>query len=254
MLIWLAGAQWMQVSLRHASVYSGATLLACLLGLVLIGVRKKLVFLPLWSVSTWVQVHLYTGLFACVVFVVHVPAIVASGWFEGPLSLLFILVSSSGVYGVYISRTAPKRLTNVSVQPRFDRIGWHRDQVLIAARKTLSDLSDSEDQNVLESFYDRALNPYFSSPVTFAYLVVPNSTARRRLLSGLTELSRYFDKEVQAASNRLASLVRHRDDLNYQYAIQLRLRIWLVVHAALSGVLVIWSLVHAYIAIAMLGA
>ena len=252
-VIWLAGAQWIRISLGSLAIYSGASLLACLVGLMLIGLRKRLVMLPLWSVSTWVQVHIYTGLFACIVYAIHVPAIVASGRFEGPLSCLFIVVAASGFYGVYISRVVPKRITNVSIQPRFDRIPWHRDQIANAAETSLSELAETSDLAVLKLFFEKSLRPYFSSSLSVRYLLNPSSAHRRRLLSELNDLDRYFDAGVLTLSKRLAALVRHRDDLDYQHAMQFRLRGWVLIHAGLSSVLVIWSLAHAFIALGMLG-
>ncbi|MGV3484168.1 MAG: hypothetical protein ACO1RT_07110 [Planctomycetaceae bacterium] len=251
--VWLTGARWIQVRLGHTSAYSGATLLTCLIGLSLIGMRKRLVMLPLWSVSTWVQIHIYTALFACVAFWVHVPAVIGNGWFEGALSWLFLLVAASGLYGVVISRLAPKRLTAVSIQPRFDRIAWHRDQIMVAADAALLELDESSDRSVLESHFQQRLKPYFQSSLSLRYLAHPTSTRRRRLLADLAELDRYLDGSVLAASKQLAALIRHRDDLDYQHAIQLRLRAWVMVHGSLSGVLLLWSLAHAYLAIGMLG-
>lgn len=253
LMIWLAGARWIQIKLGHTAIYSGATLLSCLVGLSLVGARKRLVMLPLWSVSTWVQIHIYTGLFACVVFAVHVPAIFADGWFEGPLSWLFVIVAASGFYGVMISRTAPKRLTAVSVQPRFDRIAWHRDQLARAAEETHSELKELIDGRVLQTFYQQRLRPYFQSTWSLQYLVYPTGARRRDLLTSLAELDRYLEGTSLAASKRLAALIRHRDDLDYQHAIQLRLRTWVIIHGSLSSVLLLWSLLHAYVAIGMLG-
>ena len=253
LIAWLAGAHWIRISLGHPAIYSGVTLLICLGGLMLIGLRKRLVILPLWSVSTWVQVHIYTGLFACVVFIAHVPSIIASGKLEGPLSWLFVAVAASGFYGVFVSRTAPKRLTAVSIQPRYDRISWHRDQIAIAANKAISELMDTPDRLVLKSFYNQALSSYFASSYSIGYFIYPSSTRRRRLLSALSALDRYLDANVLAASKRLAALIRHRDDLDYQHAIQFRLRAWIVIHGGLSSGLMIWSVIHAFVAIGMRG-
>lgn len=253
LLVWLAGAHWIRISLGHPAIYSGATLLLCLVGLMLLGLRKRLIVLPLWSVKTWVQVHIYTGLFACAAFVVHVPAIIATGRLEGPLSWLFIIVSLSGFYGLYISRTAPKRLTAVTMEPRYDRISWHRDQIALAAQKTVSELGDSPDRAVLQSLYSAALQPYFNSTLPLRYLLFPSMVRRRRLIHAVVENHRYLDQMVLAAANRLSSLLRQRDDLDYQHAIQFRLRAWVTVHSAMASLLVIWSTVHAYVAIGMLG-
>jgi hypothetical protein len=252
-LVWLAGAHAIRISLGHPAIYSGTTLLFCLFTLMLLGLRKRLIVLPLWPVKTWVQIHIYTGLFACAAFVVHVPAIFASGRLEGPLSWLFILVSLSGFYGVYISRSAPKRLSSVSIEPRYDRIPWHRDQIALAAQKTIAELKDSPDREILRSLYTNALKPYFDSPLPLRYLLHPSSMRRRRLIQTVVENHRYLDQSVLAAANRLSSLVRHRDDLDFQHAIQFRLRTWVTFHSAIASLLMVWSLVHAYLAIGMLG-
>jgi hypothetical protein len=252
-LVWLAGAQAIRNSLGHPAIYSGATLLFCLLALMMLGLRKRLIVLPLWPVKTWVQIHIYMGLFACAAFVVHVPTLFASGRLEAPLSWLFIVVSLSGFYGLYISRSAPKRLSSASIEPRYDRIPWHRDQIALAAQKTVAELADSPDREILRALYVKALEPYFNSSLPLRYLLHPSSIRRRRLIQAVVENHRYLDQSVLAAANRLSSLVRHRDDLDFQHAIQFRLRTWVTFHSAIASLLIVWSLVHAYLAIGMLG-
>ncbi len=52
-----------KVALYHVNFLSGWTLLVLMLFLTLFNVRKKLPFIPLLSASTWLQCHLYLGLF-----------------------------------------------------------------------------------------------------------------------------------------------------------------------------------------------
>ncbi len=239
--------------LGNASLFSGSVLLACLFMLVAIGVRRRLMMLPLWSVSTWLQIHLYTGVFACAVFVVHAPRIIANGWFEGILSWLFIGVSASGIYGIFASRTIPKRLTAVPTQPRYDRIDWYRDQY----RRAASDVHDSLSRNfggdVLADFYSRELQPFFESGLPLSFRIQPNPRRRRALLAELGDLKRYLSGDVLEAANRFSAMIRHRDELDYHHGLQWKLRSWVIVHAAISLVLVAWSVIHAGFAFVMLG-
>lgn len=238
-------ADWLlHQRLGHASFLSGGVLLGCLVLLILVAVRKRLVMLPLWSVSTWVQIHIYTGLFALVAYALHVPRIIATGVFEGCLSLLFLSVSASGLYGLFVSRTAPRKLTAVGGEYRFDRIGWHRHQLAARAADVLAGLDASLSSPVLFAFYRDALQPYFSARPPLGYLAVPSGARRRRLLSGLGELNRYLSTDTRGASGQLAALVRTRDELDFHYALQLRLRLWVAVHSMLSIALLSWSLVH----------
>ena len=71
---------------------------------------------------------------------------------------------------------------------------------------------------------------------------------RRRLLSGLKDLDRYLETEDRITAGQFATLVQHKDQLDYQFAMQLRLRIWLVVHGVLSIVLLAGAIYHAVVA------
>ncbi len=234
--------------LSHASFFTGGCVLGCLFVLVLLGVRKRLPVLPLGSAATWTQIHIYVGVFAVGVYVMHVPAIIAKGTFECGLSLAFLAVSISGVYGVWASRTLPKRLTAVEGQHRFDRVAWHRTQIANTAQTLLADLHDASGMRVLGSFYKSYLNPFFGSSPSLAYVCFPSGTRKRRLLSGLKELDRYLEDDSRQAAGRFAALVRRRDDLDYQFALQLRLRLWVVFHSILSIALVAAAIVHAVLA------
>jgi hypothetical protein len=232
---------------------TGFTLLSCLLLLVLLGVRRRLPVLPLGSARVWTQCHLYLGIFATAIYVMHVPALIADGRFESLLSMLFLATSLSGFYGIYVSRVLPKKLTAVEGQPRFDRVRWHRHQIAEAAGGILAGISESSAHEVLESFYDRMLKPFFQRRPSPGYVLAPNGVRRRKLLGELKGLHRYLERDGQRAAGQFAALVRRRDDLDYQYALQLRLRCWVVFHSIVSVLLVIAAIVHALIAIRFIG-
>jgi hypothetical protein len=250
-LVWLIA--WIQEArLAHASVFTGSTVLGSLVLLALLGVRRRIPVLHLGSVSTWTQIHIYTGLFAAGVYVIHVPAIIAGGVFECGLSIMFVLVSISGVYGVYASRTLPRRLTAVGESYRFDRVDWHRSQIARSAEELLEELKEQSGVHVLGRFYHSFLAPFFHSRPTMAYVLAPNGVRRQRLISGLTELDRYLEADSRSTAGRLAALVRRRDDLDYQFALQLRLRTWLVVHSVFSVILIVGAALHAITALRFL--
>lgn len=246
--LWIAS--WLvNQRLGHASILTGATTLACLFLLLLIGLRRRIPVLPLWSMTTWVQVHIYVGLFAVAAYVLHVPTLIADGTFEGGLSLLFVAVAASGFYGVYVSRTAPKRLTAIKGDYRYEQIGWHRTRIAELGEDLIAQLSSSPAASVLAQFYGETLQPFFGAPPGIAYVAVPSGGRKRKLLSRLSELDRYFEAETRETAGQFAALVRMRDDLDYHYALQFRLRAWLVVHSMLSVGLVVWACAHALLAL-----
>ncbi|TWT87805.1 hypothetical protein [Neorhodopirellula pilleata] len=242
----------------HRGVMTGWTLMACLVMLTTIGVRRRVPGLRLGTMSTWTQVHIYTGLFSIGMFLLHTPTIwrgrfIADGYFEGSLSTLFWFVSGSGIYGLIASRRLPVRLSTVGEQIRFDQIQWRRHQIADLATEEISELKSFAAITVLGEFHENYLNRFFQRPPTLAYLVFPNSVRRRRMMAGLLELNRYLDEEGKIASGRLAGLVRHRDDLDYQYALQLRLRMWVWVHATASIALLVMAIIHGILALRFLG-
>ncbi|MCA9139131.1 MAG: hypothetical protein KDB00_20300 [Planctomycetales bacterium] len=233
--------------------FTGFTLLAGLVILALLGARRRLPMLPLGKVSTWTQIHLYVGFFTTAIYIMHVPAIVAGGMFEAFLSLVFLMVTASGFYGLYASRTLPKKLTAVETQHRFDRLDWGRNQIAAMAEQTYSELTEPSAREVLQTFYQRALSPFFISRPSLAYVIVPSGTRRRKLLGDLKELDRYLESDGRRVAGKLAALVRRRDDLDYQFALQLRLRCWVVFHSILSIVLLAAALIHMLIALRFAG-
>lgn len=244
MLLLFAGAWLTDAMLAHRAVFTGWTLLALVLLLAMLGVRKKLVMWPLLSTATWVRVHFFSGLFCVFAFLCHVPAGIADGAFEGSLSLLFWIVAGSGLYGAYITRVAPRRLRAIPGEYRYDRIPWHRNALASAARELIEELESSPDQPILRTFYDERLARYFAAGAKPAFLVRPSGSRRRQLLAELTELHRYFSPELRQQCGRLAALIRARDDLDFHHALQLRLRLWLAVHGGLTSSLVIAIAAH----------
>lgn len=248
---WLARREASRLGMP--SYLTGFTCLAGLVLLILLGVRRRTPFWPLGSVSTWTQIHLYVGIFTTAIYVMHVPVLVAGGVFEAFLSIVFLMVTLSGFYGLYASRTLPKKLTAVEGQHRFDRIGWGRDQIAIAANKLYSQMTEPSAKQVLETFYQQVLAPFFGSRPSLAYVIAPSGHRRRRLLGDLKELDRYLEQEGRRAAGQFAALVRRRDDLDYQFALQLRLRCWVVFHSLLSIVLLAASLIHMMIVLRFVG-
>lgn len=257
-LITAALALWASVwlvdqSLGHKAFLSGGVLFGCLLLLMLLGLRRRLPMLPLGKMSTWVQIHIYTGGFAMVAFLLHVPHVLADGYLEGSLSWLFLGVSASGLYGLYVSRTVPQRLTAVPGNYRFEQLGWHRKKLAELADAMLGELKATPAAAVLASFYRETLQPFFAGRPGLAYVALPTGIRRRRLLSEIGKIDRYLEPETRKAAGQFAALVRMRDDLDYHFALQLRLRVWVAVHAVLSCGLLIGATIHALLAIQFAG-
>src|SRR5438874_7503706 len=125
--VWLQ-ARWFGAMLR-LSFLSGWILFALILALTFYSGRKKLPFIPLLSSEAWLQFHIYAGLLTGLLFAIHVNYRVPTGWFEGILAWLYALVMLSGLFGLFLSRTIPQRLTTRGGEVLFERIPAIRRQL-----------------------------------------------------------------------------------------------------------------------------
>ncbi|KAA5541380.1 hypothetical protein FYK55_17570 [Roseiconus nitratireducens] len=235
--------------LGSPSLFTGWTLFSCLILLMLLGVRRRLPFWPLGSVSTWTQVHLHLGLFTAAVYLLHAPAIIGGGKLESTLSIVFLLVTVSGFYGWFISRTFPAQLTAVPGEPRFDRMNWHRSQLASTASELANGLPDTSGDQVLKSFYHESLAAFFSQAPSLGWVLAPGRTRCDRLLGDLKSMERYLPADRRETVEQLAALIRRRHDLDRQFSMQWKLRSWVVIHSCLSLALLLAAVVHVAIAL-----
>jgi hypothetical protein len=233
--------------LGRTSSYTGATLFACLFALTLLGVRKRLPIAKYGSVATWTQVHLYMGLFSIAVYAMHVPRLIANGWFESVLSLLFLTVAASGLYGIYASRALPRRITSLGDEVQFDRFHFYRDKIAEAASVLVAQaqsLQSSSNDAVMLNFYQSHVQSFFQNKPRRWRLLWDQSSTRVRLMQQIRQLDRYLSPDERMLGGSLSALIRRRDELDSQWALQSRLRLWVVVHLLITMALIVASIAH----------
>lgn len=239
-------------TLNHGSHFSGYVMLAALFFLALFNLRKKLPFLPmLGSARMWMQLHVYVGLSTFVMFGMHIQWRIPNGQFESVLATLYLFVALSGVYGLYITRILPKRLTNLPEEIIYERIPWLRQQLALQARELVLSVAGTSD--VLARFYANRLAAFFERPRSLAYQIRPSSRHCRQLVAEISDLDRYLGDDHRQVGKQLATIVRQKDDLDYHRAVQGRLKIWLFVHIATTYSLLLFAVLHGIMAHAFAG-
>ncbi len=232
---------------------SGWALFAVILALTLLNARKKLPFLPLLSSETWLQFHIYAGLFTGVLFAVHVSYRMPTGWFEGMLSGLYALVMLSGFFGLFWSRSIPRRLTTRGGEVLFERIPAIRRQLQERAEAlALSSIPEAKSATIAD-FYARELKDFLSGSRNAWLHLFEARAPLNRLLNKIADLNRYLNEHERAAVNEIAGLVRQKDALDYHYALQGLLKLWLFVHIPLTYCLLLWTLAHIVLVFAFSG-
>lgn len=231
-------------SLQRTSYATGWTLLGIIGLLTCYNLRKRLSFIPiLGSSRAWMQIHIYFGFVSVVVFLFHIGFRIPDGQFEFLLGTLFLFVSASGMYGLYITRVVPKKLTAVADEVVFERIPSLRIQLQNQAREIVFECAKLAP--ALVDFYLEKAAAFFEAPRGAFYYAVPNGRHRRALERELSNIDRYLPEDGRKPSQELKELINKKDDLDFHCAMQGRLKLWLFVHIATTYGMIIMAVFHA---------
>lgn len=233
--------------------YSGWALFLVMLVLTLYNGRKKLPFLPLGTSEGWLQFHIYAGFLTVALFLVHVRFRPPTGWFDIILAWLYVLVTGSGVAGLFVTRSIPKRLTTRGGEVLHERIPAIRRRLQEQA-ETLALKSTGEARSTtIADFYARQLHDFFDGPRNLTLHLMEVRRPLNVLLNKISDLHRYLDKGERETLDKISQLVRQKDGVDYHHALQLLLKGWLFVHIPLTYSLLIFSVMHIVLVYAFSG-
>ncbi|MGI9088045.1 MAG: hypothetical protein ACR2HH_09955 [Chthoniobacterales bacterium] len=235
-------------ALRPAAIYSGLLLFAIVLALTFFNARKKLPFLPLIRAAVWLQVHIYAGWFALLVFLLHIQFRFPRGPLELTLALVFSIVMLSGILGLYISREIPPRMARSGEALVYERIPALRLHIQHEVEALVRLAEKETDSSTLGDFYVRYLRNFFvriPSPLTAL------AAADRSLHEPLAEfnaLDRYLNEREKTIANEIRDWMETKQNLDFQYAAQRLLKLWLFVHIPFTYSLLVLGFAHGIIA------
>ncbi|MBA4146907.1 MAG: hypothetical protein H0X66_02245 [Verrucomicrobia bacterium] len=237
---------------RHVFI-TGWLLLGLMLLLTLYNGRKKIPFLPLANSKDWLQFHIYAGWFTLLLFLLHIRFRFPTGWFEGTLATLYAVVMVSGIVGLFISRSFPKRLTSRGGEVLFETIPIVRRNLRKRAEElTLKSIPDVQASTVAD-FYTNELAGFFAGPKNYWKHLFEIRTPLNHLLKKVDDLKRFLNEKERGVMSEYSDLVRQKDGLDYHHTLQLTLKLWLFVHIPLTYSLLIFSLVHVILVFAFSG-
>ena len=122
---WLAAAllgAFVERRIGHGAAITGYVLLAMMLALGALNLRKRIPALPIGRARTWMLVHLAFGVVALPLYLQHAGGLWPSGRYEQMLALAFYGTMASGAAGWLLQRLLPRRLTDVGGEVIFERI------------------------------------------------------------------------------------------------------------------------------------
>jgi hypothetical protein len=230
--------------LKNPQFFSGWVLLGLTAVLAVYNIRKKLTMIPLGKNATWLQWHVYLGWIALFVFFVHIEWRIPNGGLEVILAILFLLVSISGVVGLYLSRRLAPRLTSRGEEVIFERIPMFVKLLRTQAEDLVVEAAVETESATLSDFYYAQAGDFFAGTRNvLAHL----RSSRRPLFSLFKDLrtaERYMNDKELEYSDRLRRLLEKKDELDYHYALQAALKSWLFIHIPTTFSMIIIMLIH----------
>ncbi len=241
------------LAMRDASFLSGWLLAAGLVLLALYNIRKKLPFLPLLKSAQWLQLHIYVGWLVILLFLLHTGFRLPSGPLEIVLWALFVAVAGSGVAGIALSRSVPRRLRLHGERIIFERIPQFRARLAAEVEELAMRSVKETSSNAIADCYAVRLLPYFAGPRNFNAHLRGSQEPLLRLRREIKSIERYLSKEGKEILAEIESRVVAKHNLDYQHVWQLVLKGWLFVHIPLTYSLVLFGAVHIVLVYAFAG-
>ena len=236
--------QLLSISLRDTARTSGWTLLTMVLVLAGYNLRKKLPFLPLGSASNWLQIHIYLGLLAIVIFAAHISYRIPNGIFDTLLAVVFLLVCGSGIIGLILSRTFARRITARGPEVIYERIPRLRNRLRFEVEQLVLQCPQVGGTSAVHEFYSARLAAFFTAPRNFFAHLMHSPRPSRALMNEIDDQDRFLSDNEKQYMRKIASRVKTKDDLDYQYAHQAVLKYWLFLHIPLTYALLVFIALH----------
>lgn len=238
---------WRESQLGNESFATGYVLSALCLALLSLGLRKRVYGIALGRVAIWQQAHHMLGTLCLVVYVLHA-GFLTTGWLESLLAVLFWCILSSGFVSWYVNKRSPRLLQAAGNAILSSEIPKARREVLDQAYHIALRAAGNTRWSVIADLYRSRLEAFFQRPRTIWYRISPNGKRRRALLSELEGLARYLDSTGVKLLQEMRRCIEQRDDLDFQWAIQQRIRFWASFHSCLMGAFVVVATFHVLLA------
>lgn len=219
-----------------------------------LNMRKKVSFLPLGKVRNWVKVHIYLGWFVVGAFLIHIDFKWPTGALETVLLLFFVLVAGSGMVGAFLSKSLPGRLTRRGEEVIFERIPVFIRELRDTADELIANSVEKTGSSSIADFYMTRVRNWMGQPRDgIEHLFELNGRAYQ-IDNEFENLSRYLNDSEKEILAEFKEMVLKKSDLDYHYALQSALKLWLFIHIPMTYALLVLALVHIVLVHAFTGA
>jgi hypothetical protein len=235
----------------HHHFLSGYALSFLAFAMLFLSWRRSLPALPIGLMSTWLKLHVGTGVLLMPVFWLHIGQVWPNGVFEQILAGLFYGTLISGIAGRLLQKILPSKLTNSGGEVTRERIPREIIGVRIEIERLLVDCAEQTGKRSLALAYEQTLAWYFRKPRFLLAHIIGATAGRHWFDHHAKRLALSLDPTERGYLDQIRELAKQKHSLDHHYAVQSLLLRWLFVHvpAAIAFyVFAIWhiALVHVY--------
>ncbi|GJL79306.1 MAG: hypothetical protein NPINA01_22950 [Nitrospinaceae bacterium] len=239
--LWINQAE---LTTAFPALVSGWFLFIVLVGLALFNIRKKLAIFPLANSSSWLSVHLLGGFLAVGIFWMHTGSLWPLGVYEKLLALLFYLTTVTGILGLVVQKSFPRRLTQSGGEYIYERIPME----IVAVQKQVKDLlltcTEQTRRDTLATQYLEHLDWYFQQPRFFLSHVIGGKKSEAWLREQYSNIELTLSPQEKTFLQNLFTLANTKRSIDLHFALQSILKFWVLFHLPLAAALMTLALWH----------
>jgi len=239
---WYGHTTWLQ--LGNPAIGSGYTLLGLMLLLGFFNIRKRLSMLPVGRGSLWLAFHVVAGVLAIAMFWLHTGTIWPEGTYEQVLTVLFYLVSLTGVLGYIILRGLPRRLTQTGIEVMYERIPMEIGEIREKVEALSLECTEKTGSDTVAQHYMGTLNWFFQRPRFGVSHLLGGDAAGHWLRGPGTAARRYLNNDEKEYFDQILELGAMKVLVDRHYVCQDLMKKWLLVHVPLSMAVILLSIWH----------
>jgi hypothetical protein len=213
-----------------------------MLGTGLYGARRRMLTRNLGNSHVWVQFHIYGGMLAALLMLMHTGFQLPHGVFNWLLWLLSMWVTASGLLGVALQRWIPTMLSSgLSVEAIYERIPELVAQLRERVEKMVESCSDP-----IKDFYRTNVEAVLAAPELRLIYYIDVTGGIQTRVKQFEFLRRVLSAEEKETLDQIQDAFKTKLELDAHYSLQCSLRWWLYTHIPLSLVLLLMIALHVW--------
>lgn len=242
------------LSIQVQQYYSGWLMVFLMVILVSFYIKKRLAVIALGSGSLWAQWHYYIGMFLFLVYLKHVEYTFPDGVIEVSITIFYLIVSFSGVFGVFVNRVFARRISYLDEEIIFERIPLHLKKLQRDVEAVIVKSVENSGSTTLSDYYFSNLAVFFNKHHFFFTHLLGSNYGFLRVKDGLGKQIRYLNKKEAEYALELDSMLHKKNLLDTHFALQRVLKYWGLLHFPMAMILILVTLVHIVLVYAFRGA